>query len=252
MILRRLAEAIKRQDWFVVLLEFLIVVTGIFGGLQVDDWNKLRQDRALERQYLARLLPDIRFNIEQVDKQAQSYLHRADGLSRIVEQLEAGGLDEIDPEIFTVTFCYWYSPENISLQWSTYDELTSTGGLELIRDTGLRRLLQLAWAGHERVVGEIPLLGALQTDIAKSLRRYTKWQLGAPLQIIDVFDAAVEMRAGCIVDKDALAADPDISSILVELNRSQTILGGLRLEELRALKELYAALEEAVATGGSE
>ena len=40
MILRRLAEGIREQNWFTVVLEVLIVVVGIFIGLQVDDRNK--------------------------------------------------------------------------------------------------------------------------------------------------------------------------------------------------------------------
>lgn len=45
MILRRLADAFRRQDWATVLIEFLIVVAGIFVGLQVNNWNQLRQER---------------------------------------------------------------------------------------------------------------------------------------------------------------------------------------------------------------
>jgi hypothetical protein len=37
MILRKLAESIRQQNWFTVLVEILIVVIGIFVGLQVDD-----------------------------------------------------------------------------------------------------------------------------------------------------------------------------------------------------------------------
>ena len=37
MILRRLAEAIRDQSWFTVVLEIMIVVIGILAGLQVDD-----------------------------------------------------------------------------------------------------------------------------------------------------------------------------------------------------------------------
>ncbi|MFT4630918.1 MAG: hypothetical protein ACI8PV_002051, partial [Dinoroseobacter sp.] len=39
MIIRRLTESIKQQDWFVATIEIMIVVVGIFIGLQVDDWN---------------------------------------------------------------------------------------------------------------------------------------------------------------------------------------------------------------------
>lgn len=45
MIQQRLAAAINQHNWFTVTIEILIVVTGIFIGLQVDDWNEARKDR---------------------------------------------------------------------------------------------------------------------------------------------------------------------------------------------------------------
>ena len=50
-------------------------------------------------------------------------------------------------------------------------------------------------------------------------------------------------------DAVALAADPEISSTLVQLNRSQTILGNLHLNEQQALEKLLTALEQAVSNG---
>ena len=64
MILRRLAESIREQNWFTVLLEVLIVVIGIFVGLQVDDWNRARIEQDEESEYLARLADDLRESIE--------------------------------------------------------------------------------------------------------------------------------------------------------------------------------------------
>ena len=45
MILQRLATAIRKQDWFTVIIETLIVVFGVFIGLQVNNWNEARKDR---------------------------------------------------------------------------------------------------------------------------------------------------------------------------------------------------------------
>jgi hypothetical protein len=59
MILKHMAEAILKQNWSVVLIEVLVVVVGIFLGLQVDDWNQDRKDRGDERQYLQRLHADL-------------------------------------------------------------------------------------------------------------------------------------------------------------------------------------------------
>ena len=46
MILRRITEAFRRQDWFTVAIETLIVVLGVFLGLQVNNWNEARAAEA--------------------------------------------------------------------------------------------------------------------------------------------------------------------------------------------------------------
>ena len=52
MIIRRLGQAIVHQDWFVVLVELLVLVAGVYIGLQADDWNQGRIDRADEQLFL--------------------------------------------------------------------------------------------------------------------------------------------------------------------------------------------------------
>ena len=59
MILRRIGTALKNQDWFVVVLEIFIVEIGIYIGLQVDDWQKDREAKAITQTYYARLLDDL-------------------------------------------------------------------------------------------------------------------------------------------------------------------------------------------------
>ena len=44
MLFRRISAHLKRQDWFAVGLDLLIVVVGIYIGLQVDAWNSTRHD----------------------------------------------------------------------------------------------------------------------------------------------------------------------------------------------------------------
>lgn len=48
MILRRIVDAFRRQDWFTVFVETMIVVLGVFLGLQVNNWNAARSERAKE------------------------------------------------------------------------------------------------------------------------------------------------------------------------------------------------------------
>jgi hypothetical protein len=55
MILRRLTKHIKEQNWFAVGLDFLIVVFGVFIGLQVQNWTTEQGRRQLELRYTERL-----------------------------------------------------------------------------------------------------------------------------------------------------------------------------------------------------
>lgn len=60
MILRRIGQGIKEQDWFIVSIEIMIVVIGIFLGMQVTDWNEDRKAEQREADYLIALLDDLR------------------------------------------------------------------------------------------------------------------------------------------------------------------------------------------------
>ena len=60
MILRRIAESIKKQDWFVVLLEILVVVVGIFIALQVEDMNEKWQAKNKSDETIRQLIVDVK------------------------------------------------------------------------------------------------------------------------------------------------------------------------------------------------
>jgi len=67
MILKRLAVGVRNQDWFIVVLEVLIVVVGIFLGLQVDAWNEARKERNTEQEVLVALQKDLVASVASLD-----------------------------------------------------------------------------------------------------------------------------------------------------------------------------------------
>lgn len=71
MILRRIVENVRARDWFTVIIEFLIVVVGIFVGLEVSNWNETRKLAAQERSYLVQVRDEIADNITAVEYQAR-------------------------------------------------------------------------------------------------------------------------------------------------------------------------------------
>ena len=96
MITGRIANTLKRQDWSTFLVEILIVVIGIFIGLQVDDWVTARQDRQDERQFLERLHADILQADEQNARLRDRRLGSADAIMTAIEALYGeSGRDEL-------------------------------------------------------------------------------------------------------------------------------------------------------------
>ena len=59
MILRRLSDAVRKQDWFTVAVETLMLVLGVFLGLQVNNWNEARAEGERSREYLSRLRAEL-------------------------------------------------------------------------------------------------------------------------------------------------------------------------------------------------
>jgi hypothetical protein len=53
--LRHLLHHVRAQNWVAVGLDLLIVVVGVFIGIQVSNWNDARRDQRREQVYLARL-----------------------------------------------------------------------------------------------------------------------------------------------------------------------------------------------------
>lgn len=67
MILRRLTENLRAQNWTAITLEFLIVVIGVFLGTQVANWNQQRLEKAATERMLVQLVPELRSQMEFLD-----------------------------------------------------------------------------------------------------------------------------------------------------------------------------------------
>ena len=58
MLLRRITEHVKAQNWTAVALDFVIVVVGILIAFQITNWNDGRSARKLESEYMILLTTD--------------------------------------------------------------------------------------------------------------------------------------------------------------------------------------------------
>jgi hypothetical protein len=62
-ILRRLTQHVKDQNWFAVGLDFFIVVAGILIAFQITNWNAARQDKLIYEQARTRVIEEANANL---------------------------------------------------------------------------------------------------------------------------------------------------------------------------------------------
>lgn len=64
MILRRLTANLRAQNWTAIVIEFVIVVLGVFIGTQVANWNQARLEKQATNRMLEQLRPELQNQLD--------------------------------------------------------------------------------------------------------------------------------------------------------------------------------------------
>lgn len=214
MILRRISDAFRRQDWFTVAVETLIVVLGVFLGLQVNNWNAARSDRAREAVYLVSLAEDLRSDINDLDEIDRVSGLRMSAMAYLLEQATGAplpnGFDsargrilieaspafgEDDPNSIGIAMFIFTPLDGNRL---TYDTLINTGGIGVLRDTALVREIQTYYANVDKVLHFEESLEANRAQFvgAQQAAGISPVDLTPPAQLAEQFKANPELLAG--------------------------------------------------------
>jgi len=141
MLLRRFTQHVKDQNWFAVGLDLIIVVSGIFIGLQVDAWRISQNERDMERQYLERLLVDLESSIAIQIREFELEKTGISAMDVFAGALARGELSQEDKAaaIDAMNYLGWVVLPATNL--ITVRELQSTGNISLIEDFEIRNAI---------------------------------------------------------------------------------------------------------------
>jgi hypothetical protein len=137
MILRRLTQSLKEQNWTAIVIEFVLLVAGVFLGIQVSNWNAEREARQKSALFTARLVADLK-----VEAWGYEYLiaYNRDVRANARRALDAlTGDAPLSDEQLVIAAYRASQYESQDRRRATYDELVSTGTIGLITDEALRR-----------------------------------------------------------------------------------------------------------------
>ncbi|HKI74005.1 MAG TPA: hypothetical protein VJ998_05155 [Pseudomonadales bacterium] len=129
MILSRTIEHLKQQHWTGVFIELVIVILGVFIGIQVSNWNQSREDARLGQDYVRRLTFDLKGDLVKAREQTVYYENVFQAVQHTAEVLKEQDSDPKDLVIsaYRATEVI-FRPPNLA----TWNQIVSSGHLELL------------------------------------------------------------------------------------------------------------------------
>jgi hypothetical protein len=168
MILRRITEQVKTQNWFAVGIEFVIVVVGVFVGLQAQDWSTVRAERSAEHAAIERLIVEYKLNLELLDEDKEKSQKTMAATERLLTMISPEPAVVIADEVLAQTFLDCLTNPKFVPTLGTTNSLVASGDLRLIDDPEIQRMLTqwpttaqvlIEWQEIERNHGEELILG---------------------------------------------------------------------------------------------
>jgi hypothetical protein len=168
MILRRISENVRSQNWFAVGLEFVIVVVGVFVGLQAQDWSTDRAERSAEHASIERLIVEYKLNLEVLNEDKEKSQITMVATERLLAMISPEPATVIADEALAQTFLDCLTNSKFVPTIGTTNSLVASGDLRLIGDPEIQRMLTqwpttaqvlIEWQEIERNHGEELILG---------------------------------------------------------------------------------------------
>lgn len=140
MILTSITQALRTQNWFAVVVEFIIVLAGVVIGFQISAWSETRIEHQREILILERLHADfieIEARTATVIEQLDTRIEAGNAFEALLRQ-DQNEVSDLDFFIGLQNAIGTPVPNGRS---ATYTELVASGEMRLIRSEHLREAL---------------------------------------------------------------------------------------------------------------
>lgn len=146
----RLGARLRQQDWVAFAIDLVIVVVGVFLGIQASNWNQAISDARRGKAYLARIDADLNADITGLQHRLRYWRQVEDYGATALEFSEGRNVATHSPWDVLLAFyqasqIWIYTPTN-----ATYEELTGAGQLDLLGDSSLRSSLANYYVSNSR------------------------------------------------------------------------------------------------------
>jgi hypothetical protein len=127
MILRRVIAHFRKQEWTAIAIDFVIVVVGVFVGLQVNNWNEARAFRERETELLIALRRELETSVVATAQKADAIQQVADAGLRSLDFIAAR--QSCGDKCWRVLVDFYHASQwqSIEVDRSAYDDMRRLG-----------------------------------------------------------------------------------------------------------------------------
>lgn len=214
MILRHVAHALRRQDWFAVVIEFVLLVLGVLLALYLNNLSQQNAEQKLLQNYLEQLVQDLSLDstsnkriaekTHDLDEHANYFLAAIQGTNH--EPLSESRLTQ-------VTLLAGYANLPVTFR-ATFEELVSTGNLRLFKDNELKRAITDYYNKSEQGRQWDGLIRSVQIDyrrITRDLLSHEQFRWARQNATGD-FDTPIELDIPVYLEK--ARANPELIGVI--------------------------------------
>lgn len=209
--LRRLTTLLRDRDWVGIAIELAIVTVGILLAFQIDQWGQDRRQAHDERQFLERMWRETSLAIRENDWAVQLHAaSRRGGVEGLQSTNDPAALERLAK--ITRRGCGLTSFPGLGFNDTAYEELSTSGRLNLVSDPELRDQLREVAAAQADAVTQLNYSRSLGTAIFEVLQ---------PYYILD-FDA--DANPTCQTDWPRLVRNQSARNAVVRAARLQVLM----------------------------
>lgn len=249
----RLAAALREMRWSHVVIELLLLITGILIALAVDGWIDDRRNVQLEREYLERLERDFARNAVILDEYlAFEERQTADG---VLAYRALRGVPGIERESVALALSHLANRRTLRLLRATYQDLLSTGNLGLLRDQALRDAIGQLYEEADRTIAVVDRNNHVLVDQSYGLplieSGLVATRFSTNLPAMDGQLAALRDRIGLPADPAGdrlwqLPVNSPERTLLANRVLRRTAVSSITHAQVEALRVQFATVHEAV------
>ena len=141
MLLRRMIIHVEDQNWFAIGIDFFIVVTGVFLGIQLGNWNDARADERAYKDAIARYVLESEFNLKRLNAFEEQVTGALIEIGEAIDALQSCDASEANIKNLNEGISIAMGTFGLSIQTNELEELTSSPTLLTQQSRELRQRL---------------------------------------------------------------------------------------------------------------